>query len=103
MLGKGLGIREMVAARKGFLIIAGNAGSEPSDVYLQAQDYEKGRGYSIFEWDGQGSAAHRIGSIPNPPGKAEAMSILDEAPDQATVLIFFDGAKQGAPSVYRIH
>ncbi len=103
MLGKGLGIREMVAANKGFLIIAGNAGSEPSDVYLQAQDYEKGRGYSIFEWDGQGSAAHRIGSIPNPPGKAEAMSILDEAPDQATVLIFFDGAKQGAPSVYRIH
>ncbi len=103
MLGEGLGIREIVTAKKGFLLIAGNAGSEPSDVYLQAQDYEKDRGYSLFEWDGRGSTAHQIGSIPDPPGKAEAMTVLDEKPDETTVLVFFDGARQGAPSVYRLY
>ena len=103
MLGAGLGIREIVAAKHGFLMIAGNAGSEPSDVYPKAQDYEKGRGYGLFRWDGKGSAVHKIGPIPNPPGKAEAMMILDETADEATVLILFDGPKQGRPSVYRLH
>ena len=102
-LGPGLGIRDIVAADKGFLLIAGNAGSEPSDVYPKAQDYEKNRGYSLFWWDGQGSGVHEIGAIPDPPGKAEAMAILDETPERATVLILFDGPKQGRPTVYRLH
>lgn len=101
-LGQGLGIREIVAAREGFLLIAGNAGSEPSDAYPQAQDYEKNRGYRLFRWSGSGSAVHQIGAIADPPGKAEAMTILDESPGEATVLIFFDGPRQGAPSVYRL-
>ncbi|UCD49800.1 MAG: DUF3616 domain-containing protein [Phycisphaerales bacterium] len=103
MLGSGLGIREMVAAQSGFLIVAGNAGSEPSNAFPRAQDYEKGRGYGLFWWDGEGSAVRRIGAIPNPPGKAEALTILDETADHATVLILFDGPKQGQPSVYRLH
>jgi len=103
MLGAGLGIREIVAARSGFLLIAGNAGSEPSDAFPKAQDYEKGRDYWLWWWDGKGSAVHRIGAIPNPPGKAEAMAILDETADGATVLILFDGPKDGRPSVYQLH
>lgn len=103
MLGAGLGIREIVAAQHGFLIIAGNAGSEPSEAFPKAQDYEKGRGFWLCWWDGKGSAVHRIGAIPAPPGKAEAMAILDETADHATVLILFDGPKDGRPSVYRLH
>jgi len=102
MLGEGLGIRELVAARQGFLIIAGNAGSEPSNVFLQAEDYEERRGYELFRWDGSGSAVRKIGSIPNPPGKAEAMTILADEPDYTEILVLFDGAKQGAPAVYRL-
>jgi hypothetical protein len=103
MLGAGLGIREIVAAESGFLISAGNAGSEPSKAFPRAKDYAKGRGYALFWWDGTGSAVHRIGTIPNPPGKAEAMTILEETADHALVLILFDGPKQGQPSVYRLH
>lgn len=103
MLGRGLGIREIVATREGFLIIAGNAGSEPSNVFLQAEDYEERRGYELFRWDGRGSAVEKIGSIPNPPGKAEAMTILADEPDYTEILVLFDGAKQGAPAVYRLH
>jgi len=103
LLGAGLGVRDIVAAENGFLVVAGNAGSEPSEAFPQAQDYERRRGYGLFWWDGQGTAVHRIGAIPDPPGKAEAIAILGEAADQATVLILFDGAKQGQPSVYRLH
>jgi len=101
-LGDGLGIREMVAARTCFLIIAGNSGAEPSEKYPRAENYREGRGYSLFTWDGKGSRVHEIGAIPNVPGKAEAMTILDEAPDHVTVLMLFDGPKGGRPSVYRI-
>lgn len=101
-LGRGLGIREIVAAREGFLLIAGNAGSEPSNAYPQAVDHENGRGYTLFRWSGVGRDVETIGLIPNPPGKAEAMTILDEGPDHTTVLVLFDGPKGGAPSVYRL-
>lgn len=102
-LGSGLGIREIVAAQSGFLIIAGNAGSEPSDDYPEAVDYDENRGFWMFGWDGRGSDVNRIGRIPNTPGKAEAMTILDESEDHVTVLILFDGARNGQPSVYRIY
>ena len=101
-LGKGLGIREIVAAKSGFLIIAGNAGSEPSEKFTESENYEEDRDYSLVFWDGKGSEVHRIGPIPNPPGKAEAMTILEESASEVTVLILFDGPKGGQPSVYRI-
>ncbi len=101
-LGEGLGIREIVAAKSGFLIIAGNAGSEPSKKFTESENYEKGREYSLVFWDGNGSDVHRIGPIPDSPGKAEAMTILDESASEVTALILFDGPKGGQPSVYRI-
>jgi hypothetical protein len=102
-LGQGLGIREIVAAQACFLIIAGNAGSEPSDEYPRAEDYDGDRGFALFAWDGRDTSVHRIGAIPDTPAKAEAMTILDEAPDHVTVLILFDGVKDGRPTVYRVH
>lgn len=101
-LGEGFGIREIVAAKSGFLIIAGNAGSEPSEKFTESENYEKDREFSLVFWDGKGSEVHRIGPIPNPPGKAEAMTILEESTSEVTVLILFDGPKGGRPSVYRI-
>jgi hypothetical protein len=101
-LREGLGIREIVAAKVGFLIIAGNSGAEPSEKFTEAQNYDKDRDFSLFLWDGKDSEVHRIGSIPNTPGKAEAMTILDESPTEITVLMLFDGPKGGAPTVYRI-
>ncbi len=102
-LGEGYGIREIVAARSCFLIIAGNSGSEPSDKFPKSENYREDRGYLIYSWDGKGSKVHRIGPIENPPGKAEAMTVLSESEQQIEVLILFDGADKGRPSVYRIY
>jgi hypothetical protein len=103
-LGEGLGIRELVAAKSCFLLIAGNAGSEPSDKYAEAEDYEEDRDFFLFTWEGKGPDVHKIGPLPDvvAGAKAEAMTILEEAPDHLTVLILFDGAKGGRPTVYRI-
>ncbi len=101
-LGPGLGIRELVAARSGFLLIAGNAGSEPAPEYPESQDYEKDREFSLFKWDGRSTEVHRIGALPKTTGQAEAMVILEETPDSMTVLILFDGPDGGRPTVYHI-
>jgi hypothetical protein len=102
-LGEGYGIREIVAAGSCFLIIAGNSGSEPSDKFPKSENYREDRGYVIYSWDGKGSKVHRIGPIENSPGKAEAMTVLSESEQQIEVLILFDGADKGRPSVYLIH
>ncbi len=101
-LGEGLGIREIVAAQSCFLIIAGNAGSEPSDTFTDSEDYEADRDFFLFTWSGKGSEVHKIGRLPDVAGKAEAMTILEEAADHITVLILFDGAKRGRPTICRI-
>lgn len=101
-LGEGLGIREIVAGQSCFLIIAGNAGSEPSKKYGAAEDYEKDRDFFLFRWDGKGTDVHKIGALPKTDGKAEAMAILEETNDSVTVLILCDGPNRGRPTVYRI-
>jgi hypothetical protein len=103
-LGEGLGIREIVAAKSCFLMIAGNAGSEPSKKYGEAEDYENDRGFFLYSWDGKGTDVHKIGALPKTKGKgkAEAMAILEETNDSVTVLVLFDGPNRGRPTVYRI-
>ena len=101
-LGEGLGIRELVAAKSSFLIIAGNAGSEPSEEYAQSEDYDKNRDFFLFRWDGKDPAVQKIGTLPKTEGQAEAMAVLEETKDSLTVLILFDGPKGGRPTIYRI-
>ncbi|MHC4266010.1 MAG: DUF3616 domain-containing protein, partial [Planctomycetota bacterium] len=108
-LGDSLGIREIAAVKKGFLIIAGNAGSEPGDNEEEAdtqtvvQDWERGRGFNLFFWDG-GTGVQNIGEIPrdNEGYKAEGMMVLEENDSAIDLLIVFDGPGGGSPTIYRV-
>jgi len=102
-MGPGLGVREIVAVRSGFLLIAGNSASEPSEKYTQSVDYDQDREFLLVYWDGAGSEVHKIGPIPDVVGKAEAMLVLEEAQDHVTVLVLFDGPRQGRPTIYRLY
>ncbi len=102
-LGAGYGIREIVAGRSSFLIIAGNSASEPSEKYTQSEDYDENREFILCSWDGKSPEVHKIGPIPDVRGKAEAMTILEETEDHVLVLMLFDGPRQGRPTEYRIH
>ncbi len=101
-LGEGLGIRELVATPSSFLIIAGNAGSDPSEEYASSEDYDKNRDFFLFRWDGKDPAVQKVGTLPRTEGQPEAMAVLEETRDSLTVLILFDGPKGGRPTVYRI-
>ncbi len=101
-LGPGLGIRDLAAAQSGFLLIAGNAGSEPSKEYPDSQDYEKDREFSLFQWDGRSAQVHKIAALPKITGQAEALAILEETTTGVMVLVLFDGPDGGRPTVYRI-
>lgn len=102
-MGPGLGVREIVAVRSGFLLIAGNSASEPSEKYTQSVDYAQDREFLMVAWDGAGAEVHKIGPIPDVVGKAEAMLVLEEAQDHVTVLVLFDGPRQGRPTIYRLY
>lgn len=96
---KGDGIRELVAVKKGFLIIAGPSGSANGP-------------FTIYYWDGDDgipdlgkrkSKLRMLGQLPTPSGaKAEGMVILNEAEKHYDVLVVYDGIEGGAPASFRI-
>ena len=112
--GEGLGIRELVAIQSGkdyngFLIITGNAGSEPGDsdepdTVTDVKDWEPQRGFFLFYWDGK-ERTELIGEIPRTSEnyKAEAMMVVSDTTEAIDLLILFDGPSGGAPTVYRIY
>jgi len=114
VLGEGLGVREIVAIQSdndydGFLIIAGNAGCKPGDsdypdTVTDVKDWEPGRGFFLFYWDGR-EQVEAIGEIPRAGGdyKAEAMTVLSDTKEAFDLLIMFDGPPGGAPTAYRVY
>ncbi len=92
-----------MAAKSDFLLIAGNSAAEPSEKFTESAEYDEDREFLLFSWDGRSPDVHRIGPIPDVRGKAEAMTILEEAEDHVTVLVLFDGPRRGRPTVYRIY
>jgi len=107
-VGNGLGIREMASVENGFLIITGNAGSEPGnsrtpDTETDVKDWDPSMPYYIFFWDGA-EKAEKIGKIPRQDKnhKAEAMLVLEETPFKIEVLVLFDGPEGGSPTIYEI-
>ncbi len=86
-LGAGFGIRDIVRVSDGFLLIAGPAAS-----------HEGAHGFTLHHWPGPGGKLTKIGDVPPvASGKAEGILVLGETQTAVDALIFFDGAKNGAP------
>lgn len=90
-LGTGLGIRDIAAMRDGFLLIAGRSGND-----------ETAHGFTLHHWSGPGGGLTKIGDIPVPVGKAEGLMVLGETDATVDVLVFFDGAENGAPTLLHL-
>ncbi len=101
-LGSGLGIRELVAIREGFLIIAGNAGDAPTPEHRKSRDYTKGRPYGVYFWDPECNSVKHL-AILTRPGRPEAMLVLADSAEATEVLILFDGVNGGSPMAYSIN
>ncbi len=108
-LGNGIGIREMVAIDSGFLIVSGNAGSEPGDsrdpdTKANVKDFEPNRPFSLVFWNGD-DGIQKIGEIPTESTghNVEAMLVLSDTDESIELLMLCDGPAGGNPTVYQIH
>jgi hypothetical protein len=100
-LGRGLGIRELVAIREGFLLVAGNAGDSPTAEQPKSPNYLKGRPYGIYFWDPITNIVQRLATFAR-PGRPEAMVVLTDTKNTTEVLVLFDGVRGGAPTAYTL-
>ncbi len=95
---EGLGIRELAPVSDGFLVIAGPVGDAPLPCLL-------------YHWNGRDGlpgkdAQGRVKSLGEFPrvdgGKAEGMAVLAETATEYSLLVVFDGAKEGGPTVFKV-
>ena len=95
-LGKGRGVRDLVATDKGLLVLAGPAAEEDGV-------------YTVFLWDGKDALS--LGDLPKFTGKKgkqskqskpEGLLVLDRDAEGSRVLVLFDGPKEGSPRALRI-
>lgn len=95
----GMGIRELVKVKSGFLLVAG----PPGDA--------QGR-FLVYFWDGDDGVHDRgkrksklilLGELPAGEGtKAEGMTLLEETDSHYDVLVVYDGVVGGLPERFRI-
>lgn len=101
-LGEGLGIRAMTAVRNGFLLIAGNAGSESSKAQPTTMDYDEGRPSELFHWNPEQGRVTFLGQFPRVgKGKEEAilrLSALDAG--EVEIVVLYDNRKGGDPHCF---
>ena len=87
-LGRGRGIRDLVAIDKGFLVLAG-----PSEIDCD---------YTVYFWNGA-KELRRLRDLPKFTGKKgkqvkpEGVLPLDSSAAGLRLLVLFDSAKEGAP------
>lgn len=98
----GLGIRELIATRDGLLVLAGSVGEESAPIrayYWDGKDQTPGSDVKV-------TPAQKLGTIPPPPNdgsaKAEGLVLLGETATHWDVLAIYDGAKDGAPTRFRL-
>jgi hypothetical protein len=102
-VGEARGIRELLAIRDGFIILTGNASAEATKKFPTTQARMADKVFDLFLWrPDKTPALSTIGVVPRPAAKAEALLLLEDAPDHLDLLILFDGAPNGAPQSYRI-
>ena len=84
-LGQGIGIRDLLALRSGFLLLTG-------------PEAEGDQPFQLRTWPGQGLACQTVAEVPtNKKAKAEALLLLQDQPQELRLLILFDGEPNGAP------
>lgn len=100
-VGAGYGVRSLLHAGGELLVVVGNAGAEPSDRFPTSEDYHPHRPFLVYRWDGA-DQLRPIGRLADVSGKAEAMLVIGETDSRWEVLVLFDGARHGHPTLYHL-
>jgi hypothetical protein len=97
-VGRGMGVREISTLNSGFLVLTGNAGSEPNKKFKVSEDHSEGAPYTLWSWL-PGDAPKKLLQMTRHNGKPEGLLVLKETPGNIDVLIISDGVANGAPMV----
>ncbi len=100
-IGNGMGVRELVGVKEGFLILTGNACAEATKKQPETMAPGEDQTFRLFIWK-PGTPPRLIGDVPQPSAKAEGMLLLDETESTIDILMLFDSAPAGGPRAYRI-
>lgn len=96
---QGQGIRDIQRVKDGFLVLSGPVGDAPEPGHLFFWDGKDG----VIGKDREVKAPRKLGRVPGKAGaKAEGLAILEETKDQFKVLIVYDSAKNGDPTVFSV-
>ena len=89
-LGDRVGIRDMAAVEDGLLLLTGPVNTLP-------------RRYSVVLWKPGGTTVTLLESLPAPDGsKPEGLLVIEEGTENYRVLVFHDGARNGAPTRFSL-
>ena len=103
-LGKGIGVRDLTATKEGILILAGEAGSVPSETFLRSDNYTTDDNFTLYFWRPQDvSPPVRVGNLPIVKGKAEGILVHEETDSTITIVVLYDGSYNGMPRVFKLN
>ncbi len=103
-VGAGQGIREIAALPVGFLVLTGNAGSEPSKHFPASEDHAEDTSYALWWWQPQSATSlAKLLVLPKHEGKAEGLLVTKTEAAEIEVVILFDSGKNGAPLTLAVH
>lgn len=99
----GIGVRELAALKEGLLILTGNASAEASKQQpkTMARDPNGDSRFELWLWS-PGQDVKRVGLVPNFPGKAEGLYVMEDTGTHAEVVILHDSEPQGGAKVIRL-
>ncbi len=100
-IGDGRGIREITAVRDGFLVLTGNSAAEATKQIPISLARRPDATFELFFWK-PGQKVRLIGKVPEVPGKAEAMLVLEETDAYIDLLVIYDSAPDGGPQAIRV-
>ncbi len=102
-LGKGCGVRDLAATKDGFLILAGEAGSEANETFLRTENYAEDANFTLYFWNpSDPRPPARVGNLPIVLGKAEGLLVYEETEQLLTVIVLYDGSYNGMPRVFKL-
>lgn len=104
-LGKSRGVRDMVAVKDAFLIIAGPSGSAGSEQFPNPQHQDVDEKFALFHWIPDVPAGLKEISAVIPPktnSKPEGIMVIEESDSEILILMLHDQRKNGTPRVLRL-
>ncbi len=103
-LGKTFGVRDLVPTKEGILILAGEAGSIPSESFLRSENYTTDDNFTLYFWPPQDPRPPaRVGNLPIVKGKAEGLLVHEETDSTITIVVLYDGSYNGMPRVFKLN